>query len=101
MPDRGSSSVTAGVSTSAKMNESIPSSAQPPQAAQKPRIWLGVRGGAAVVEMCVGSCKSAPLVKAHQYSCSAWLVSYSVAPRLRSSLAVRSRSSAVRNPYTT
>src|SRR4051812_24770916 len=25
------------------MNESIPSRAQPPQAAQKPRTWLGVR----------------------------------------------------------
>src|ERR1041385_8154445 len=26
------------------MNESMPSSAHPPHAAQKPRIWLGVRG---------------------------------------------------------
>ena len=38
-PDFGSSSVSAGVSTSAKMNESMPSSVHPAHAAQKPRRW--------------------------------------------------------------
>ena len=38
MPDAGSSSVSAGTSTSAYMNESMPSSAQPPQAARNPRF---------------------------------------------------------------
>src|ERR1017187_404627 len=42
IPDFGRSSRRAGTMTSAKMNESMPSSAQPPHEAQNPRTWLGV-----------------------------------------------------------
>ena len=38
IPDLGNSSVSADVSTSAYIKESIPSSAQPPQAARNPRF---------------------------------------------------------------
>src|SRR5947207_11760726 len=48
MPERGSSSRSAGTITSAKMNESIPSRAQPAHAAQNPRTWFFVRGVFAV-----------------------------------------------------
>jgi hypothetical protein len=44
MPELGSTSRKAGTSTREKMNESIPSIVHPPQAAQKARFWLDVRG---------------------------------------------------------
>ena len=43
-PDFGNSSVRAGVSTRAKMNESMPSSVHPAHAAQKPRRCALVSG---------------------------------------------------------
>lgn len=53
-PDLGKSSVKAGARTSAKINESMPSSVQPVHVAQKPRTWADVRRTCASVMAKIG-----------------------------------------------
>src|SRR5271170_5620339 len=56
MPELGSTSRKAGTSTREKMNESMPSMVQPPQAAQNARFWLDVSGTLAAEVSTTGLC---------------------------------------------